>query len=127
VAVVSRKLVVFLSGAGWEARYQAVSVAVTAAAMGDEVTLALAFDPLRAFVHGRFDAAAPPGAAAAGVPGLAATLLEARRDLGLRVVACETSVRLAGIDVEAARAALDALEPLPELWRRARGGRVLSF
>lgn len=119
--------VIFLSGAGWEARYQAVTLGVTAAALGDEVTLVLSFEPLRAFVAGAFDAGAPPTAAGAKVPPLSETLAEARRDLGLRVVACETAVRLAGLEPGAARAALDALEPLPSLWRLAQGGRALAF
>lgn len=121
----SRPLVVFLARAGWEARYQGTMLAVTAAALGDPVTLALSFEPLVALVQGRFDEGAPAGAAAAGVPSLTATLAEARRELGLRVVACETSVRLAGLEVEEARAALDGLEPLPSLWRLGQQGRVL--
>lgn len=123
----SRPLVIFLSGAGWEARYQAVMVAVTAAALGDQVTLAVSFEPLAALVTGRFDEGAPATAAAARVPPLSESLAEARAELGLRLVACETAVRLAGLDPEAARAALDGLEPLPSLWRLAQAGRALSF
>jgi peroxiredoxin family protein len=124
---VSRSLVIFLQGAGWAARYQAVTVGVTAASLGDEVTLALAFEPLRALVLGRFDEGAPASAAAARVPPLTETLAEARRELGLPLVACETAVRLAGLEPDAARAVLDELEPLPSLWRRAQEGRPLSF
>ncbi len=123
----ARPLVVFLAGAGWEARYQAVMVAVTAAALGDQVTLAVSFEPLRALVEGRFDDGAPAAAAAARVPPLTEALGEARRELGLRLVACETAVRLAGLEPAAARAALDGLEPLPSLWRLAQAGRALSF
>lgn len=123
----ARPLLVLLTGAGWEARYQAVMVGVTAAALGDAVTLALSFEPLRAWVAGRFDDGAPPTAAAAGVPPLSEALAEARRELGLRVVACETAVLLAGLDPAAARAALDGLEPLPSQWRLAQGGRALAF
>lgn len=123
----SRPLVIFLAGNGWEARYQAVTLGVTAAALGDAVTMAVSFEPLVALVAGRFDEGAPPTAAAARVPPLAATLAEARRELGLRLVACETAVRLAGLDPETARAALDGLEPLPSLWRLAQAGRVLAF
>ncbi len=122
-----RPLVVFLSGAGWEARYQAVMLGVTAAALGDAVTLVVSFEPLLALVAGRFDEGAPATAEAARVPPLSLTLAEARRDLGLRVVACETAVRLAGLEPEAARAALDGLEPLPTLWRLAQTGRSLAF
>lgn len=123
----ARPLVIFLAGAGWEARYQATMVAVTAAALGDQVTLAVSFAPLAALVAGHFDEGAPASAPAVGVPPLSETLAEARRELGLRVVACETAVRLAGLDPEVARAALDGLEPLPSLWRLAQAGRALSF
>jgi peroxiredoxin family protein len=119
--------VVFLSSAGWQARYQAVTLAVTAAALGDAVTLALSFEPLAALVTGRFDEGAPPTTTAAGVPPLSETLAEARADLGLRVVACETAVRLVGLAPAVARAALDGLEPIPSLWRLAQTGRALSF
>ncbi len=123
----TRPLVIFLSGSGWPVRYQAVMLAVTAASLGDPVTVALAFEPLRDWVAGRFEDGAPATAQAARVPPLAATLEEARRELGLRVVACETAVRLAGLDPEAIRARLDALEPLPSLWRLAQQGRALAF
>jgi hypothetical protein len=91
------------------------------------VTLALSFEPLRVLVAGAFDEGAPPTAAAARVPPLSETLAEARRELGLRVVACETAVRLAGLEPAAALAALDGLEPLPSLWRLAQAGRALCF
>jgi peroxiredoxin family protein len=123
----NRPLVIFLSGCGWPARYQAVTLAVTAAALGDTVTLALSFDPLLAFVEGRFEEGTPPTVTAARVPPLEATLAEARRALGLRVVACETAVRLAGLDPALARARLDGLEPVTSLWRLAQEGRALAF
>ena len=123
----SGPVVIFLAGASWAARHQAVAVAVTAASLGEEVTLVLAAEPLRAFVLGRFEEGAPATAGEARVPPLLETLAEARRELGLRVVACETAVRLAGLEVEAARAALDELEPLPSQWRRVQAGRALSF
>ena len=87
--------------------------------------MALFFDPLRRWVEGRFDEGAPATVSEARVAPLAETLAEARRDLGVRIVACETAVRLAGVEPEAVRAALDGLEGLPELWRRAREGRLV--
>jgi len=123
----TRPLVIFLSGRGWPERYQAVMLGVTAASLGDAVTVVLAFEPLLAFVQGRFEDGAPPTAAGAGVPPLVDTLGEARRELGLRVVACETAVRLAGLDPEVARTRLDGLEPLTSLWRLAQQGRALTF
>jgi peroxiredoxin family protein len=121
----ARPLVIFLSGAGWEARYQAATLAVTAAALGDPVTVALAFEPLRLWAGGRFDEGAPGTAAAARVASLRDTLEEARRELGLRLVACETAVRLAGLDPAAVRALVDQVTTLPALWREARDGQLV--
>ena len=121
----SRPLVLFLHRGGWADRYQAVTLAVTAAALGDPVTLALHFEPLRLWVEGRFDEGAPPEAAAAGVGSLAEALDEARRELGLEVVACDTAVRLGRHAREAAAARLDAITTLPSLWKAAQRGRPI--
>jgi peroxiredoxin family protein len=123
---VSRPLLVLAHGAAWEDRYQAVTVAVTAAAMGDRVTVALFFDPLRRWLEGRFDEGAPATVGPARVGGLAAALLEARA-LGLEIVACDTALRLVGLDPEVARARVDRVASLPALWSAASDGRVLSF
>jgi peroxiredoxin family protein len=122
---VTRPLVLLLHRGEWEDRYQAVTLAVTAAALGDEVTLALFFEPLRLWVGGRFDEGAPAPAAAARVAPLRETIEEARRELGMRVVACDTAVRLAGLDPDAIRGTLDGVVSLPELWKLARDGRQL--
>lgn len=122
-----RPLVIFLHSGSWAERYQAATLALTAAAFGDPVHVALFFEPLRAWVLGRFDEGAPPEAAAAKVGSLAASLEQGRRDLGIRVVACDTALRLAGFEPAAASARLDAVVGLPELWRLAGAGRVLSL
>lgn len=127
MAPMATPLVVFLHGGSWEARYQATTLAVTAAALGDPVTLALFFEPLRLWVAGRFDEGAPPEAVAARVASLAETLAEARRGLGVRVVACDTAIRLAGLDPERFQATADGIVSLPSLWRLAQGGRALAF
>jgi peroxiredoxin family protein len=54
-------------------------------------------------------------------------LEEGRRDLGMKVVACDTELRLVGIDPEEARPSLDAIRSLPEQWRSAAEGHVLGF
>ena len=118
---------ILLGAGGWDERRRAVSVALTAAAFGHPVVLALAGDPLRAWVDGRFDEGAPATAAAARVGSLHAMLDEGRRDLGIEVVACDTEITLAGLDLEAARASLDAVRSLPEQWRAAAAGHVLAF
>jgi peroxiredoxin family protein len=125
--IVTRPLVIFLRAGDWEGRHLAISLAITAAALGDEVHLALFGQALRALAAGRFGEGAPSGAAALGVPPLDTTLLEARRDLGVRLVACDTALRLVGLDPAAAVPPLDAVVSLPSLWRVAQGGRSLSI
>lgn len=120
-------LVVLLHRNGWPDRYQAVTLAVTAAALGERVTVALFFDALRAWVEGRFDEGAPAEAARARVAPLAETLQEARRELGVEVVACETAVLLAGLEPDALRGAVDRIVTLPALWKLARDGRQISI
>jgi peroxiredoxin family protein len=123
--VVSGALVVFLHRATWPDRYQAVTLAVTAAALGERVVFALFFDALRLWTEGRFDEGAPPEAAGARVASLAETLGEARRELGVEIVACDTAVRLVGSDPAALGGVLDRIATLPQLWLAAREGRYL--
>jgi peroxiredoxin family protein len=120
---VSGSLVVLLHRGAWEDRYQAVTLAITAAALGEPVVVALFFEPLRLWAADRFDEGAPPEAAAARVAPLRATLEEARRELGVEVVACDTAVRLAGLDPAALSGVLDRIATLPQLWQAGREGR----
>ncbi len=122
-----RPLVILLRSADWAARYQAVTLALTAAALGDPVYLALFFGALAAWVEGRFDDGAPPQAAGARVGSLRVSLEEGRRELGLEVVACDTAVRLAGLDPARTAASLDRVVGLPELWRIARAGQAVAI
>jgi peroxiredoxin family protein len=100
---------------------------LTAAAFGHAVVVALSGEPLRAWVGGRFDDGAPAEAEGARVGSLASLLEEGRRDLGVEVVACDTELRLAGIDPDAARPFLDAIRSLPDQWRSAAEGHILAF
>jgi peroxiredoxin family protein len=120
-------VLVLLRSPDWGSRHQATALALTAAAFGHRVVVALSGAALRAWVEGRFDEGAPAAAAGARVGSLRGMLDEGRRELELEVVACETEVRLAGLDPEAARRALDALRSLPEQWRGAVEGRVVAF
>jgi peroxiredoxin family protein len=115
-------LVVFLHRGTWADRYQAVTLAVTAAALGERVTVALFFEPLRLWADGRFDEGAPATAAPARVASLREMLEEARRELDLELVACDTAVRLAGLDPGMLGGILDRVVSLPHLWTTAREG-----
>ena len=123
----ARPLVIFLRSADWAARYQATTLALSAAALGDPVHLALFFEALRAWVDGTFDEGAPPQAGKARVGSLRDAIEEGRRELGLRVVACDTAVRLAGLDPAATAGTVDGVVGLPELWRLARAGQALTL
>ena len=59
------------------------------------------------------------------VASLRETLEEARRELGLEVVACDTAVRLVGLDPAALAGVVDRIVTLPQLWAEARDGRQL--
>ena len=118
-------VVIFLRGESWDARHLAVSLALTAAALGDEVHVALFGGALRLFAAGRFDEGAPATAEAARVGSLADALREAR-ELGVRVVACDTALRVAGVDPGVAVPPLDGVVSLPSLWRLAQSGRALT-
>ena len=109
----------------WADRYQATTLAVTAAALGERVVVALFFEPLRLWAEGRFDEGAPPEATVARVTSLRETLEEARRELGVELVACDTAVRLVGLDPAALGGVLDQVTTLPQLWQAGREGRVI--
>jgi peroxiredoxin family protein len=118
-------VLILLRSGGWQARWLATAVALSAAAHGEPVQLALFEEALAAFAAGRFDEGGPESAAAARVGSLRA-MLEEGRALGLRLVACDTAVRLAGLDPEELAPGIEVTS-LTEMWRNAAGGRILAF
>ncbi len=122
----TQPVLVVLRDPSWHARQLAVNLGLTAAALGDEVHVALFGEALRLFASGRFDEGAPAEAVAARVGSLEAALAEGRRDLGVRVVACDTALRLVGLDPAHAAPPLDAVVSLPALWRLGQRGRIVT-
>ena len=131
----SERAVFFVSAGGSRAAWQSMSMALTAAAMGDEVVVVFAFDALRALAAGTFGQPLEQGERAevdrgeglgAATP---ASMLQDARGLGVRLVACDTTVKLSGLDpAELERAgALDEVLGLPQIWKLTRGARVLNF
>jgi peroxiredoxin family protein len=129
------RVVLYVNSGGYEAAWQAASIGVTAAAMGDEVLFVFGFDALRALAEGRFGE--PHGVADAvtrdrgleiGAPAPAAMLADARA-LGARLLACDTTVRLSGLkpDQLEATKALDEVLGLPQLWRLTREALVFTM
>ncbi|MBL8917242.1 MAG: DsrE family protein [Myxococcaceae bacterium] len=129
------RLVIFVSSGGYEAAWQATSLGLTAAAMGDEVVYVFAFDALRALARGTFgkplserESSAATRGQGLGAP-LPMSMLNDARSLGARAIACDTTVKLCGLDpadlVEARQ--LDEVTGLPDIWKLTSSGRLLSF
>ncbi len=127
------RVLLFLQHDGYQPAYQAASMGITAAALGDSVLFVFAFDSLRQLVRGDFgrpqsDREAVQSARAEGL-GLPppATMLAEARGLGARCVACDSMLRIVGVSADEAAQALDEVMGLPALWRLTDGARVLSF
>lgn len=122
-----------LHGETFARRYQVASLAITAAASGDLVRVVLSFDALLRWVRGGFDDPAPgrdEEVAARhrgmGLPPPSEMLEEARR-LGAQVIACETLIRLAGLEVEEAADRLDDTPGLAEIHAYAKEAKVALY
>jgi peroxiredoxin family protein len=123
----------FLQHATYEPAFQAASMGITAAAMGDEVYVVFAFDALRQLVGGSFGHAQGAReqeelarAEGLGVPP-PARMLEEARALGAKLVACDTTVRICGFVPEALEGTLDEVMGLASLWRLTQGARTLAL
>jgi peroxiredoxin family protein len=129
------RVVFFISHAGYEVAWQAASLGITAAAMGDEVVFVFAFEALRALAQGTFGKALTDRERAEltrgeglGAP-LPARMLADARAMGAKVVACDTTVKLCGLvpaELEAKKI-LDEVLGLPQIWKLTEGARLLSL
>lgn len=131
----SGRLVVFVSSGGYEAAWQATSLGLTAAAMGDEVIYVFAFDALRALDRGTFgkplserETAEATRGKGLGAP-LPAAMLQDARQLGARAIACDTTVKLSGLEATELKRQgnLDDVVGLPEIWKLTVAARLVSF
>lgn len=129
------RLVIFVSNSGYEAAWQSTSLGLTAAAMGDEVIYVFAFDALRALSRGTFgkplterESSEATRGQGLGAP-LPSNMLADARQLGARAIACDTTVKLCGLDaVELLHARqLDEVTGLPDIWKLTQSARLLSF
>lgn len=127
------RVVFFLQHASYEPAYQVASMAITAAAMGDEVYVVFAFDALRALSRNAFglphterESAESARAEGLGVP-VPLKMLQEARSLGARLVACDTTVKLCGFSADDFRNKLDETMGLASIWRLTDGARVMSF
>jgi peroxiredoxin family protein len=122
-------VVIFLQRDGYEPAWLAGSLALTAQAAGDAVTLVLSFEPLAAWSEARLGARNSPARQRADAANAAdpMRLVTEARALGAKLVACETVVKLSGLTPESARACLDEVLGLQSIWKLTAGARVLSF
>jgi len=131
----SRRTLLHLHGESFARRYQVASMAITAAAGGDDVRIVLWFEGLFRLVRGGFDEARAGDRedeevvrrhAALELPAPSALLREARQ-LGARLYACETGVLLAGLRPEEVRPAVDDILGLQQIHALAREADVVLY
>ncbi|HEY0839567.1 MAG TPA: hypothetical protein VGD74_05230 [Vulgatibacter sp.] len=122
-----------LHGESFARRYQVASLAITSAAAGDEVMVVLWFDALRRWCDGGFDEPTDAADAAVterhhtlGLPTPGEMLREAR-GLGARIVACETGVRLAGVEPARAKELVDDLPGLQQILAAAKSADLCLY
>jgi peroxiredoxin family protein len=123
----ARRLFILLHRQGFEALYQAASLALTAGAMGDEVTVVAFFGGLLTLC-GKLPYADDPAAVRSvslGLPDHRHMLGDGRHTAGVRIVTSETAVRLAGLDLDTVRPYVDEIIGLATFWKRAEGAQIL--
>ena len=127
------RVVFFVQHGSYEPAFQTASLAITAAAMGDEVHVVFAFDALRQLHRGTFgqpeserERAEDTCAEELNAP-TPLRMLEEARKLGVRCIACDTTVKLCGLSAVELEGTLDEVMGLASIWRLTSGARTLSF
>ena len=121
-------LVIHLHSEGYERAYQALTLALTSKALGQPVTVVVAFGALRALSEDRLGEPLPGpdlwcARRSEQVGTLPVTkLLAEARALGVAFVACETVVKLSGVDEELleGRAELTSLVDIVRVQQRGQ-------
>jgi peroxiredoxin family protein len=128
------RVVFFVQNASYESAFQAASLVITAAAMGDEVYVVFAFDALRQLHRGNYGrpASERENAESARAEGLGVPtplrMLEEARALGAKFIACDTTVKICGLaPKELEGQQLDEVMGLASIWRLTEGARTLSL
>ena len=127
------RVLFFVERASFEPAFQAATMGVTAAAMGDEVYFVLAWEALRSLIRGNFgepvsDRERIEQARAEGLKLPAPMkMLEEARALGAKLVACDSTVKVCGFDPAQLTGIIDEIMGLPAIWRLSDGARVVSL
>ena len=127
------RVVFFVQNARYESAFQVASLVITATAMGDQVYVVFAFDALRQLHRGTYgqpdgekESAESARAEALGVPA-PLRMLEEARALGARLIACDTTVKLCGLNSQELEGRLDEVMGLASIWRLTEGARTLAL
>jgi peroxiredoxin family protein len=126
------RVVFFAQSGTFEPAYQLSSMAVTAAAMNEQVYIVFGFEALRHLMRGRFglphtERELAESARAEGVGALPPMkMLQEARELGAKLLACDTMVKLCGFTAQDVEKVVDEVTGLPSIWRLTDGARVVS-
>lgn len=104
--------------------------ALTAASVGEAVDVLLTAPALNAWVSGPFGAREADPEVSVPDEKLPSprSLLRQAKELGpVRVVTCDTELRLAGLTEEAVRPLVDEIVSLPGFWRETEGARFVTL
>ena len=108
-------LMILAHGGSWERRFQVSSLAASAVAEEERVTVALFFAALDAWAQGRWDELDPDPPVSSDrlakldLPPLSGLLEDGRRRNMLRILACSASVRILGLETRAVQERVDAI------------------
>lgn len=103
---------------------------VTAASVGEDVDILLCAPALKRLAAGDFDRLVTGTASRAsslGLPPPLELIAHARELACVRLLACDTELRLAGIAAGVLDEHLDAFVSLPSFWRETRSARVVTL
>ena len=126
-----RKFVIFAHSGTYDKLYQTTTIAVTAAAMGEEVYVVLFFEALRKFVNGRTDELdMSPEFPNQGRdvynkmktlnPNSITEMIDTVKELGtLKFLACSANVEFMGFKKEEVLAKVDEITGLPSILKLA--------
>lgn len=118
-------LAILLISAGHERAHYAFVLAAGAAALGRPVVLFATNEGCRALAAVLPDEAREVRVTAAGVGGLA-ELRDAARELGVRLIACEAGLRMAGIAANSLWAGIE-VAGVATFLEAARGGQIVTL
>jgi len=127
-------LLILAQGGAWQDRFQISSLAASAAAVGEQVEIALFFAALEAWATDQWDRLdprpplEPDRLLALQMPALSELLTEGRATGRIRLFACSASTRLLGLETAAVQARVDVIAGWQSFSRMtATAGRVVTL